>query len=122
MISGSMNKRIKEIVEQHHLYICTSKKHTHATSTYRLGESNKEYWGQMIDVKIHEMTVEVWTNKHGNKTIPWKIITQWYPLEQPHENRGQRFKTRRRNVGVEIGKCACGATATIQHVITDCRR
>jgi hypothetical protein len=76
----------------------------------------------MLDVKIHETVVEVWTNKYGNKTFPWTIITQWYPLEQPHENRGQRFENRRRNEGVEIGKCACGATATLQHIITDCRR
>ena len=47
----------------------------------------------------------------------WKVIAQWYPLEQPLENRGRRFENRRKN----IGKCACGATATIQHIITECR-
>jgi hypothetical protein len=64
-----------------------------------MGESNKEHWGQMIDIKIHEAVVEAWTNKFRNKTIPWKIITQWYPLEQPQINRGRRFENRRRNIG-----------------------
>ena len=116
-----MNKGIKEIVEHHHLQMYFKKK-THAKSTCRLGESNKEHWGQMIDIKIHETAVEAWTNKHGNKTILWKIITQWYPVEQPHENRGRRFESRRRNVGVEVGKYACGATATLQHITTECQR
>ena len=47
MISGSMNKRIKEIVEQHHLKMYFQKK-THATPTRRPGETNNEYWGHMI--------------------------------------------------------------------------
>jgi hypothetical protein len=84
MISGSLNKRIKEIVEQHHFKMYFQKK-THATSTYRLGENNNEHWGHLMDTKTHETAAEVWTNKHGNTTFPWKIITQWYPLEQPHE-------------------------------------
>jgi hypothetical protein len=121
IISGSLNKRIKEIVEQHHLKMYFQKK-THATSTCGLGENNNEHWGHMIDTKTHETAVEVWTNKRGNTAFTWKIITQWYPLEQPHENRGRRFENRRRNVGVEIGKCACGATATLQHIITNCRK
>ena len=115
-----MNKRIKEIAEQHHLKMHYQKKN-HATSTCRLGENNNEHWGYMIDTKTHETAVKVWTNKHGSTTFPWKIITQWYPLEQPHENRGRRFENRRRNIGVEIGKCACCATATLQHIITNCR-
>jgi hypothetical protein len=118
------HKRIKETVQQHHLQMYFKKK-THATSTCRLGESNKEeHWGEMIDAKTRETAVEAWTNKHGNKTVPWKIITQWYPLEQLHENRGRRFENKRRNVGVEVGKCACGATATLQRIasVTDCRR
>jgi hypothetical protein len=53
------------------------------------------------------------------RTPPWKVIAQWYPLEQPLENRGRRFENRRKNIGVETGKCACGATATIQHIITE---
>ena len=120
MISGSMNKRLKEIVEQHHLKMYFQKK-TQATSTCRLGESNNEHWGYRMDTKVHETAVEVWTNKHGNRMFPWKIIAQWYPLEQPHENRGRRFENKRRNIGVEIGKCACGTTATLQHIITNCR-
>jgi hypothetical protein len=118
MISGSMNKRIKEIAEQHHLKMHYQKKN-HATSTCRLGENNNEHWGYMIDTKTHETAVKVWTNKHGSTTFPWKIITQWYPLEQPHENRGWGFENRRRNAGVEVGKCACGATAALQHVVGD---
>jgi hypothetical protein len=45
MISGSMNKRIKEIVciAQHHTQMYFQKK-PHATSTCRLGESKKEHW------------------------------------------------------------------------------
>ena len=43
------------------------------------------------------------------------------PLEQPLENRGRRFENRRKNTGVETGKCACGAIATLQHIITECR-
>jgi hypothetical protein len=32
----------------------------------------------------------------------------------------RRFEHRRRNVGVEIGKCECGATATHHHIIAGC--
>ena len=69
MISGSMNKRIKEIVEQHHLEMYFKKK-THATSTCRLGENAKEHWGHRLDTKTHATAVEVWVNKYGNKTFP----------------------------------------------------
>ena len=116
MISGSMNKRIKEIVEQHHIKMYFQSK-TLATSSCRLGESKEDHWGHIIDTKIHETAIEVWMNKHGNRTFPWKVISQWYPLEQPLENRGRRFENRRRNIGVETGKCECGATATMQHII-----
>jgi hypothetical protein len=74
MISGSLNKRLKEIVEQHHLKMYFQRK-THAISTCGLGENNNEHWGHMMDTKIHETTVEVWTNKQGNTAFPWKIIT-----------------------------------------------
>ena len=112
MISGSMNKRVKEIVEQHHIKMFFQTK-THATSSCRLGENNNVHWGHRLDTKIHETAIEVWMNKYGNRTFPWKVIAQWYPLEQPLENRGRRFENRRKNVGVETGKCACGATATL---------
>ena len=120
MISGSMNKGVKEIVEQHHIKMYFQTK-THATSSCRLGKNNKEHWGHRIDTKIHETAIEVWMNKHGNRTFPWKVIAQWYPLEQPLENRGRRFENRRKNIGVETRKCACGAIATLQHIITECR-
>jgi hypothetical protein len=121
MTSGSMNKRlcIKEIVEQHHLEMYFQTK-THVTSTCRLGENAKEYWGHRLDTKTHATAVEVWINKYGNKTFPWKTIAQWHPLEQPHGNRGRRFENRRRNVGVIIGKCECGAIAIHQHIVTGC--
>jgi hypothetical protein len=69
MISGSMNKRIKEIVEQHHIKMYFQSK-TQATSSCRLGESKKDHWGHIIDTKIHETAIEVWMNKHGNSTVP----------------------------------------------------
>ena len=43
------------------------------------------------------------------------------PTRATLENRGRRFENRRKNIGVETGKCACGATATLQHIITECR-
>jgi hypothetical protein len=92
MISGSMNKRTKEIVEQYHLQMYFKKK-TQATSTCRLGESNKEHWGQMIDVKIHETSVEAWTNKHGNKTNPMEDNNTMAPLRTT--TRKQRSKIRK---------------------------
>ena len=79
-------------------------KKTHPTPTCRrLGKNAKEHWGHRLDTKTHATAVEVWVNKYGNKTFPWKIIAQWDPLEQPHENRGRRFIHRRRNIGVEVG-------------------
>ena len=75
MISGSMNKRIKEIVEQHHIKMYFQSK-TLATSSCRLGESKEDHWGHIIDTKIHETAIEVWMNKHGNRTVPWKVISQ----------------------------------------------
>jgi hypothetical protein len=48
MTSGSLNKRIKEIAEQHRHLKTHFQKKTHATPTRRPGETNNEYWGHMI--------------------------------------------------------------------------
>ena len=76
---------------------------------------------ECVDCSERFTTYELAELVMPSRTFPWKIIAQWYPLEQPLENRGRRFENRRKNIGVETGKCACGATATLQHIITECR-
>jgi hypothetical protein len=122
MISGSMKEIIKEIVEHHHVQMYF-KRNTHATPACRLGESNKGHWGQMIDITVHmKHQWELGRITSIKKNSPLENNNTVALTRQPHENRGRRFENRRRNVGVEIGKCACGATAILQHIITECSR